>query len=140
MKRYSFSLKAKIMMTVLLLVTVAAVIAYKEYNRKPTDLATLSPDVKIGADSLLAAYAENEEAANRKYLGKVIEVTGIVSDGSTKKNILLGLIPDSKVSCLLDSTNALKSHTVKAGDTLRLRGVCTGFLLDVELNRCVVLD
>ena len=134
------ALKKKILFVVLIVVAVAAAVAYKEYNRKPADLATLKPELEVPADDLIAAYATDEAKANQQYLGKVVEVTGLVSGGTTANNILLGTSPNAKVSCLLDSAHTLQNKAIKPGDKLRLRGVCTGFLLDVELNRCVIVE
>lgn len=133
-------MKKKIFFVLLIAALVAAAVAYKEYNRKPADLATLKPALEVAADDLIAAYATDEAKANQQYLGKVVDVTGVVSGGSTGKNILLGTNLTAKVSCLLDSAHTLQSTSIKPGDKLRMRGVCTGFLLDVELNRCVVVN
>lgn len=118
--------------------------AYKEYNRKPADLLSVKPIANIDATNLLTIYASDEQKANALYLGKPIDVTGVISEiqnqQDTLVNVMLGKADDMhRVSCLLDQQNLKQIRKYKQGNTITLRGICTGYLMDVELNRCVVI-
>ncbi len=90
----------------------------------------------ISADSLTAAYQNNEQAANKLYLNKAIEVSGnilnINKDQAGYTTLLIGKADAfSNVSVTLNSTEAI---TKKVGDPATVKGVCTGFLSDVIIN------
>jgi hypothetical protein len=119
--------------------------AYREYHRKPADLTSLKPVDKMDALKLAALYETDESKANTLYLGKAIDVSGTITDiqnqQDTMINILLG---DSdamhKVSCMMNMNYAAELKNYKPGDAVTIRGICTGYLMDVELNRCVIIN
>jgi len=96
--------------------------------------------IVIVADSLSAQFQANEKEANSKYLNKAIEVTGIIV--SIDKNqegkiiVIIGRADSfSNVSVTLISTTPL---TQKVGETITIKGVCTGALSDVIITEGVV--
>jgi tRNA_anti-like len=135
--------------SIVLIIIAAAIIisfyVYKEYNRKPADASSLKAQETIDATKLIAAYENDEPSANKLYLGKVLlvngEIAAIENQQDTLVNILLGGQDNMhKVSCLLDKEQIkhIKKYNVKT--TIAVKGICTGFLADVELNRCVIVD
>lgn len=117
---------------------------YKEYNRKPADVAGITPAVKLSADEIVNQYDSDEAKANRLYLGKTIQVSGtiteIINQQDTLVNVLMGDASSMhKVSCLLEPEyiGAIKEYNV--GRQIIIKGICTGYLMDVELNRCVIV-
>jgi tRNA_anti-like len=117
--------------------------AYKEYNRKPANLQNLKADVNVSAKQLVNDFTTNEETANTKYLGKVLNVNGFLFEVQNLNDTLLTLLIGdssqvSKVSCLIDRVHIKNSKKYKQGDSVSIKGICTGYLMDVELNRCVV--
>ena len=126
-------------------ITVFAIFFYIEFQRKPADLANTEPALKVSATIIVELYQNNEMVANQQYLNKVIEVSGpiseIINQQDTLVNIMLGdTISLHKVSCLLSRTHFKNVKNYKAGQQIIIKGVCTGFLTDVELNRCVIVD
>ena len=126
------------------LVIIAGLYAYREYNRKPADLSTVVSQLKITADSLVKKFERDEQKANTLYLGKPIEITGLIAEINSQRdtlvNITLGKKDDMhKVSCLMDPNHSIEIKNYKVGDNIVMRGICNGYLLDVELNRCVVV-
>ena len=57
---------------------IGGIYAFTEYNRKPADLSGAKADISVSAPQLLAEYAKDENAANKKYLNKVTTVSGIL--------------------------------------------------------------
>jgi len=128
----------------LAIVIIAGLYAYREYNRKPADLSTVDSQIKISADGLVIKFEKDEQKANLLYLGKPIEVTGLIAEINNQQDTLvtiaLGKKEDMhKVSCLLDANHTNEIKRYKVGDNIMLRGICNGYLLDVELNRCVII-
>lgn len=139
MKRYR-----TVLLVLVIAILAAGIYAYREYHRKPAALNELSADQVISADSLLAAYSLNEEAANKKFLGKVIDVTGTVAaitgQQDTVANVQLGAKEGiAHVSCSISLSEISKLKELSEGKVTTIRGVCTGYLMDVELNRCVII-
>lgn len=44
-----------------------------------------------------------------------------------------------RVSCLIDVSHIIDVKSCNIGDEIIIRGICNGYLVDVELNRCVVV-
>jgi hypothetical protein len=139
------SIKKYILIALVFVIGVVGLFAYKEYNRKPADLSSLKEQVIIDATKLIAAYENDEANANKLYLGKVLLVNGKISaienQQDTLVNILLGGQDNMhKVSCLLDKAQIKNIKNYSVEKTIAIKGICTGFLADVELNRCVIVD
>ena len=41
------------------------------------------------------------------------------------------------IMCGFDKT-AIDKSNLKPGDTIRIKGICTGYLMDVVLNKCTL--
>ena len=96
--------------------------------------------IVIQADSLSAAYQADEKNANALYLNKAVEISGsIVSidkNQEGKITLILGSADSfSNVSVTLISTTPISQ---KIGETITIKGVCTGSLSDVIVTEGVV--
>lgn len=140
---HTFNIKMKARTLILGMVIIAMLLAgayaYNEYNRKAANLSKVEPTLIVAAKTLVSDYLTDEGVANKKYLGKIIEVKGVVISRD-EQNIVLGDgAATNNVSCTLDDKGQ-KSILPNPGTALIVRGVCTGFLIDVELNRCVIIN
>jgi tRNA_anti-like len=120
-----------------------SIYAYLEFTRKPADLINSDAVEHSTASELTAFYINNEDSANKKYLGKVIEVTGTIVEIENQQDtlitVLLGdTVQESRVSCLIDKKHFAEAKNIRKGDVVKIKGFCTGYLMDVELNRCVI--
>ena len=112
------------------------------FNLKAKDLQKVKPDFVITAGELQKAFEANETTANTTYLDKVIEVSGTINDlksgeGNTFNVSLKTESPMSSVICTFQSMTGLQN--LKSGDQITIRGQCSGFLMDILLNNCVVV-
>jgi hypothetical protein len=123
--------------------------AYREYNRKRSDTADLTARYILSGNELIKAFTSDEKAANAKYLDKIIALNGIVkSVDQDEQGAFTVIVGDSasmsSVRCSMDSSHNAEAEGLKAGFSLTLKGICTGFnsdeLLgsDVLMNRCSV--
>jgi tRNA_anti-like len=93
----------------------------------------------LTAADLYQDFRHDESSANKKWVGKVIEVTGIISSVNESGNyvaINLRVSDDGGINC-----NILKKDLdgqFKSGDSITIKGECTGFLADVNLVDCIV--
>jgi hypothetical protein len=138
-----------IVLPLLLIIAVTGWYIYNEYNRTYKDTARLKPDYTIQASVLIKEFEDNEQASNKKYWDKIIEVFGTVKEIShDEKGIYTIAIGDtvsrSSVRCSIDSIHSSEAAAVLKGYNVKVKGICAGFnadaLLgsDVALVRCVV--
>lgn len=132
-------------LAVILLLIFAGLYAYKEYNRTAQDLAAVNAQEKINAADMIAAFEKDEIGATKKFAGKTVLVFGnvaeIINQQDTMLNVFLGNETSlSKVSCLMDMSKKEAFKNVLVGNQIAVKGVCTGFLADVEMNRCIIVN
>ena len=140
--------KGPIFLVVLIIIALGGWYAYKEYHRKNPDLADVSSKITVNAGTLLAAFEKDSATANKAYLGKIISVSGTVKDIEKEDGatiILNNAGAMSSVRCSMDTTHLDEIATVKEGQGIKIKGVCTGYNADemglgadVILNRCVL--
>jgi len=129
-----------------LIVLIFGIAAYLFVFHKPhKNTFNLKAEYTISARELLNEFETDENSANTKYLGKIIQLEGEIV---TVKNILgsyeISFIDELfGVTCMVDSVYAVqqtvKLEQLKVGDNIAVKGQCNGYLTDVKLDRCVVL-
>jgi hypothetical protein len=134
----------KISLSIIFVVAVAGVVtAVWLFNKKPADLRKTKPDLIVTAPMLQKEFEENEAEAVSKYVNKILEVTGTIVSIKKEREELptITLKTDSDFSsviCTLNSSENIASMT--PGNEVTIRGECSGFLLDVLLNNCAVIE
>ena len=133
----------KIILGVLVLAILGAFIAYKSYNKPHVNVANEKTDISVTADEILSNFSSEEAAANIKYLGKIVQVKGIVSmaEVANGKGIITLQTNDDfgSVLCHVTADELEYTKEIKGGQELVLKGICTGFLMDVILVKCIIL-
>jgi len=123
-----------------LLALVAFVWAWRLYPKPHESAAGETAAVTIDADSLYHQYQADEHAADLKYMGKVIAVSGklieIQHSGNAEIWIVSTQADGGGINCQM-FPGAKPEVTPKPGDQVTLKGRCTGFLMDVNLADCV---
>jgi hypothetical protein len=116
--------------------------AYMQYNKGHKETLGTTADFVIAPKDLLSAFDNDETSANKKYLDKIIEVEGVVKAfDSTDSGSSLTLEAGSEMSaiiCEFESAAAIKNIAV--GQKVRIKGFCTGKLMDVVLVRCSLVN
>ena len=119
-------------------------IGYKMYNKPHINVAEKPVEITIIANTLLADFSSDETKANTKYLDKIIAVKGMVTNvefNGEKAAISLQTKDDfGSVVCYLVKDEVKKSAAIKEGQEVILKGICTGFLMDVILVKCVIMN
>lgn len=109
------------------------------YNKPHGGVGDTKADVAVTSADLYHQYNADETTANAKFMDKIITVTGVVSEVSQADKTCTILLKNKEdgggVSCnLFNHPNAL----VKEGETVTIKGRCTGFLMDVALTGCEI--
>jgi hypothetical protein len=134
----------KISIYILIIGLLGIFIGYKVYYKPHINVAEKSIDISITANILLADFSSDETKANAKYLDKIIAVKGRVTKvefNGEKAAISLQTKDDfGSVVCYLVKDEFKKSAEIKEGQEVVLKGICTGFLMDVILVKCIIIN
>lgn len=97
-----------------------------------------APEFRVSASQLAAEYESNESAANEKYKGKVIVVTGVVS--KIYRGFLHTAYVDLEggVRCNFSDTEDAVMLTLSEGQTISMKGQGDRLFIGVELRGCTV--
>lgn len=123
---------------ILLMLGAGLVIIYIKWNR-PHSSVEAANGIHVNAATLFQQFSDNEQLATKTYNGKVVEITGVV--GSTSTNQEVKTIVQLQSNDLLFGINCTMENetTFKGGDTVTLKGICSGFTSDVILVRCYLI-
>ena len=140
------------LLLILILGSIAAYLAYKEYNRKTENVDKLEAAFELTTDALILEFTENEKAATQKYAGKVLQVDGLLkaidTDDKGYNTVVLGnpVLPSS-VRCSIDTLFPIKKNNLQINTPITVKGICTGYNADelglgadVLLNRCIIIQ
>lgn len=117
---------------------------YMSYVKQvyPESPYILKVDIEITANELYSAYNANEVAADEKYKGKKIAVTGVISDirkdfaGNAKISLEIGIL--QTINCNFGKNAGVVSKLNKQ-DKITVVGICKGFIVkQVVVDNCEV--
>jgi hypothetical protein len=113
------------------------------YFKPHSSVAHTSPDLKIEAVELYNQFQQDEVAANKKYLDKVIEVKGRVNEvqhNSSGTSIQLDAGPNAGgINCSFTGSESGIPLPSK-GSLITIKGRCSGYLMDVNLVDCALVQ
>jgi hypothetical protein len=135
----------KILVPALIVALLAGGFAYYLYNKPATKTEDRSSDLSVTAEQLFQEYEANEETANQKYLNKVIEISGTIMGTLVEANEFTGVQLkagplDQGIICEFEKQPGVKHPRYPVGDPIKLKCKCSGKLMDVVLDRCIVLN
>ena len=103
----------------------------------------LPASVKLSATDLAAAYAADRSAADDRYRGRVIEVSGVARSVQPAVKVVTFAAGDTGLTVeasLHDDTAAEVLKTVADGQRVTFKCFCEGFDQRVRLKSCVAPD
>jgi hypothetical protein len=134
----------KIIIAILILGIIGGVVAYKMYNKPHVNVGEASADITRTADKILNDFSTDETTANATYLEKIIEVKGVISELNIEKEkgiITLKTNDDfGSVLCHLSEEATKNMSTLKEGQSITVKGICTGYLMDVILVKSEIIN
>ncbi|GGA99964.1 OB-fold protein [Puia dinghuensis] len=124
----------------LLLLLIGLAWGWHLYEKPHRSAAGETVDVTIDADTLYHQYQADEHTADQKYLGKVISVTGRLTEIQHTGNSVIWILSTQPggggINCQLFPGTKVDPEP-KTGEKVTVKGRCTGFLMDVNLADCV---
>ena len=112
------------------------------FNLQAIDLQKAKPDFAMTSIDLQKAFEDNEAVSITKYVNKIIEVTGTIeSVKAGEGNITnVALKTGSELSSVICTLSPQSDPApLVSGNEVTIRGECSGFLMDVLMNNCVVI-
>jgi len=102
-------------------------------------------DFTLSATELFQEYSENQAVADQKFIDQVMQVSGKIFEISTDQQgatvfLLATSENDAGLLCTFELAENDKLASKKVGDMVSLKGVCTGMLMEVVLNRCTLVE
>ena len=115
------------------------------YKKKPADTRKQVAEIEMKARDLITSFQQDEGAASQKYIDKILVVSGEVADVQISPTGQATLILDagdplSSIVCSFYAEETLIVKKIKSGMQVRVKGKCTGILLDVILNKCSMVE
>jgi hypothetical protein len=134
--------------TVLLVLLIAASSVYFYVNKGHPNYDKLKADYTLESKQLYDAFKKDSKASATLYNGKMIELSGAISkveSSDTLATIVFafsqGMFGDEGVRCTMLPVYDQKAKLLKAGQTIKIKGVCQGFNdTDVVLEKCSLLQ
>lgn len=123
-----------------LVALISSVVFYRMYNKPHRDPSS-EVSIQITAVDLLHSYEANEADANGRYLDKALEVSGKISEITTNQDSIPVIVLETEnpmfaVRCTMDNVQ----NSVKVGNTVTIKGICTGYLSDVIIIKGTLVD
>jgi len=136
------STKNKIIIVIVFIAAIAFsayyyIFIYSSQNHRQVQSETA---IAITSDSLVAKYQADEKLANSLYLNKAVVVTGVIlsidKNQEGKTTLVIGRSDSfSNVSVTMSSDASIAQ---KVGESITIKGLCTGALSDVVITDGVV--
>ena len=114
---------------------------FESLDDEPKITADTKPNLIVSARKLYKEYNANEIAADEKYKGKIIQVTGIIRDigNDIMDNAYITLIGDQyfgDIQCYFREKSIVAG--LSKGNRIIVMGSCSGLMMNVHLNNCIV--
>jgi hypothetical protein len=136
----------RILFLVIAVGIIGGAIAFYLYHKPVESVLNKKPAYTLAADQLMAEFQNDETTANEAYLGKVIAVSGIIAEIVPGEELKMQVILEtgdmlSRVSCVMEEDyEAFLARGLKKGDTVQIKGFCSGMAMDVVMDRCVIVE
>ena len=114
---------------------------FENLDQSPKVTSDSNPSVTISASKLYKEYNENEIAADEKYKGKIIEVTGLIRDigNDIMDNAYITLVGNEyfgDIQCYFNEKSVVAK--LSKGKKITVIGSCSGLMINVQINNCIV--
>lgn len=113
------------------------------FRKSETSVAGKQTNIEVTVSEILLTFDSNEKLGDSLYLDKIIIVSGKVeSVKEDSTGVTIYMKEDDAVSGVLCSfsKDVVNASNIAKGEHLKIKGICTGFLMDVVMNRCVLED
>lgn len=126
-------------------IALAGALGYYFFEKPTPSASGMDAAFTLTSGELFDAFNENEEVANAKYLNQVLEVQGKLADKPVQSDSVMVLVLGSGmgpfgVSCAFAGEEIARAQAARTGEEITIKGICSGFLGDVNLTQCAVVQ
>ncbi len=136
--------KAYWILSIIFIGIIAIALSFYMYNKPHINIQKTEAAYRLSAQELIGEFKNDELEANTKFSDQLLMVEGQIHEISTLKgNKVLALKPAnsaSSVICHMLPEESEKVLQLKEGQTITIKGMCTGYLLDVIMVRCMLVQ
>ncbi len=136
------SIRVILISALVIAIPVVAFLGY-QYFRPPADVMDMAPLITENAQNIGSNYLADEIQSDQKYLGKTVDIHGRIADvqnnQSEGKTIYFETDNEGAPVAVLMTNGASGTVFPGKGDSVLIRAICTGFLMDVTFNRGVLI-
>ena len=140
----SFTMKKKILIATVIAILSGVGFGVYIFNKPHQSIANETPAFQLDAAALVSDYDKDEKSANAKYLGKIIEVKGVIAEKLKDKNGNINVTlqgPElAGIGCEFEPKAQGSLSNLKEGQEVKIKGICTGVLMDVVMVDCVCVN
>lgn len=135
----------KFLVLVVVFAIVGGGVGYYLWNKPHDSVSKKKPDFTMTPAQLLADFQNDEDAANAKYLDKVIQLNGTILEIVPGEGLAMQVVLETgdlmaRVSCVMEEGYAeFLERKLKKGDAVSIKGFCTGMVMDVVVDRCAIV-
>ena len=134
-------MKSQILFGLIILVILCSGAAMYLYNTPIESSVTGKSEYTVTASEIFTEFELNEDAANGKYLNRIVSVVGQVTDIDAADSVSVDITLGTGngifgVKCRV--TNLRETSGLRNGQNVKIKGLCTGMLMDVILVKCVI--
>jgi hypothetical protein len=144
----SIAKKKNIIFFIIVLLIAGAATGYYFYNKGPVNIKNADAQ-KTTAIQLYSAFLSDSAAAQKKYSGKILSVTGIVSQVNTNQQGLPVILLETNngagfINCTMEEKTTI---IIKEKQSIQIKGICSGLgqadeelglQPDLYLERCIL--
>ncbi len=127
-KKYSLLKKGGLFFLIILLLAVAWI--WYVFNEKYADTTQITPAFSVTALDLIHEFEKNDSLANKKYVEKIMLVSGEVSEvegvDSTVNIKMADSTSGSYVIFAFQPQDKALAEKIKSGDKVSIKGSCSG--------------
>ncbi|MAY84117.1 MAG: hypothetical protein CMP59_08290 [Flavobacteriales bacterium] len=131
----------KLLLIALLLIGVGVGVGLYLFNKKVPSLENTEAAYTLTADQLFNEFEADESAAQTKYVDQVLEVSGTIA--RTKSTDSISSIVLIAKNAMMGGVNCSFNGPITDfadGTQIVIKGRCQGYLMDVVLNNCVIVE
>ncbi len=134
----------KIIIGIFLVAVLGLLVSLYYYNKPHVDVRASEAAYILTVQNLIDEYRNNENESDKKYSENVIQVKGTVFEISVLKGNSVITLKDegleSSIICHMLPEDNKRALQLKMGDEINIKGICTGYLMDVIMVRCTLVD
>ncbi len=125
----------KVLIIIIILGLIGGYLVYKfVYNKPFPDYVEAKADLTVNADVLYHDFKTNKDTADKKYTGKVLDISGALTRVEEADSLVVavfvlgqGDFGEEGIRITLLPEFSDKAKTLSKGKELTFKGLCTGF-------------